>query len=90
MHAPTHGQTSANRTKPGPSFQLLKWLCVRAMQLSCFETKLPNLMLKTRPKQLLGSLPLDIALPALPKKYFLHSYSAVSQTWVEISFFFNC
>jgi hypothetical protein len=33
------------------------------MQLSCFETKLPNLMLKTWPKQLLGSLPLDIALP---------------------------
>jgi hypothetical protein len=33
------------------------------MQLSCFETKLPNLMLKTQPKQLLGSLPLDIALP---------------------------
>jgi hypothetical protein len=33
------------------------------MQLSCFETKLPNLMLKTRPKQLLGSLPLDTALP---------------------------
>jgi hypothetical protein len=24
-----HGQTSANRTKPGPSFQLLKWLYVR-------------------------------------------------------------
>jgi hypothetical protein len=39
-------------------------VCVCAMQLSCFETKLPNLMLKTRPKQLLGSLPLDIALPA--------------------------
>jgi hypothetical protein len=35
------------------------------MQLSCFETKLTNLMLKTRPKQLLGSLPLDIALPGL-------------------------
>ncbi len=34
------------------------------MQLSRFETKLPNLILKTRPKQLLGSLPLDIALPA--------------------------
>ena len=33
------------------------------MQLSYFETKLPNLMLKTRPKQLLGYLPLDIALP---------------------------
>jgi hypothetical protein len=26
--------------------------------------KWPNLELKTRPKQLLGSLPLDIALPA--------------------------
>jgi hypothetical protein len=36
--------------------------CVRAMQLRCFETKLPNLLLKTRPKQLLASLPLDIAL----------------------------
>ncbi len=33
------------------------------MQLHCSDTKLPNLMLKTRPKQLLGSLPLDIALP---------------------------
>ncbi len=31
-------------------------------QSHCFETKLPNLKLKTRPKQLLGSLPLDIAL----------------------------
>jgi hypothetical protein len=38
------------------------------MQLSCFETKLPSLILKTRPKQLLGSLPLDIALPA--KTYY--------------------
>jgi hypothetical protein len=37
--------------------------CVCAMHLSCFETKLPNLMLKTRPKQLLGYLPLDIVLP---------------------------
>ncbi len=33
--------------------------CVCAMQLSCFETKLPNLMLKTRPKQLLSSLPFE-------------------------------
>jgi len=39
--------------------------CMRAMQLLYFETKLPNLMLKTRPKQLLGSLPLDITLPAV-------------------------
>jgi len=35
------------------------------MQLTRFETKLPNLILKTQPKQLLGSLPLDIALPVL-------------------------
>jgi hypothetical protein len=32
------------------------------VQLHCFETKLPNLMFKTQPKQLLGSLPLDIVL----------------------------
>ncbi len=37
--------------------------CVRVVQLCSFETKLPNLMLKTQPKQLLGSLPLDIVLP---------------------------
>ncbi len=58
-----HGQTPANRTKPGASFQLQKWLCVCTMQLHCFETKLPNLLLKTRPEQLLGYFPLDIALP---------------------------
>jgi len=39
--------------------------CVCAMQLHCFEAKLPDLMLKAQPKQLLGSLCLDIALPAL-------------------------
>jgi hypothetical protein len=44
--------------------------CVFAMHLSCFETKLPNLMLKTRPKQLVGSLPLDIVLPAQVQKYW--------------------
>ncbi len=31
----------------------------------CYQVKLPNLKLKTRPKQLLGSLPLVIALPEL-------------------------
>jgi hypothetical protein len=35
---------------------------VHVMQLHCFETKLLNLMLKTQPKQLLGSHLLDIAL----------------------------
>jgi len=59
---PEHGQTLANRTKPGASFQLYNVLHVYAMQLWYYETILPNLKLKTRPKQLLGSLPLDIAL----------------------------
>jgi hypothetical protein len=35
---------------------------VFATQLPCFEAKLPNLELKTRSKQLLGFLPIDIAL----------------------------
>ena len=51
-----HGQTSANRTKPGPSFQL-------------YQVKLPNLKLKTQPKQLRGFLPLVIALPPQLKMY---------------------
>jgi len=40
--------------------------CARAyaMHLRCYSVKLPNLKLKTRAKELLGSLPLDIALPA--------------------------
>jgi hypothetical protein len=29
----------------------------------CYQVKLPNLKLRTQPKQLLGSLPLVIALP---------------------------
>jgi len=36
-----------------------------AMNLFCYEAKQRNLKLKTRPKQLLGSLPLAFALPAL-------------------------
>jgi hypothetical protein len=45
--------------------------CVYAIQLHCFETKLPNLMLKPRPKQLLGYLPLDIALPGCAPNWTL-------------------
>jgi hypothetical protein len=40
-------------------------VCVHAMQLRCSETELTNLKLKTRSKQLLGSLLLSIALPAM-------------------------
>jgi hypothetical protein len=36
----------------------------------CLQVKLLNLKLKTRPKQLLGSLPLVIALPGSGKSYF--------------------
>jgi hypothetical protein len=38
---------------------------VNAMHFLCRRLKLPNLKLKARPKQLLGSLLLDIALPEL-------------------------
>jgi hypothetical protein len=37
-------------------------ICMRP-HFSVLSVKLPNLQLKTRPKQLLGSLPLVIALP---------------------------
>jgi len=37
---------------------------LHAMHLWCYQVKQPNLKLKPHPKQLLGSLPLDIALPA--------------------------
>jgi hypothetical protein len=37
--------------------------CVQAMHRLCSEIIWPNLELKTLPKQLLGYLPLDIALP---------------------------
>jgi hypothetical protein len=38
--------------------------CLHSIQLYYFETKLPNLKLKTRAKQLLGALLVDITLPA--------------------------
>ena len=39
--------------------------CVHAVHLLCYGVKLSKLKLKTWPKQLLGSLPLDIVLPAV-------------------------
>jgi hypothetical protein len=38
---------------------------VHVVHFLCYGVKLPNLKLKTRPKQLLGSLLLDITLPNL-------------------------
>jgi hypothetical protein len=51
-----HGQTSANRTKTWAEF----------------SSKTTNLKLKTRPKQLLGFLPLDILLHALSQYAQFH------------------
>jgi hypothetical protein len=65
--------------------------CVNAMQLRCSEIKLSNLMLKTRPKQLLSSLPLDIALPGsllrtpVGKAGRKNSRIVSTITWVEFS-----
>jgi hypothetical protein len=59
-----HGRTSANRTKPGRVFNFRSGH-LHAVHLWCYQVKLPNLKLKTWPRQLLGSLLLDSALPAL-------------------------
>jgi hypothetical protein len=56
-------RASANRTKPGQVFNSRSGR-VYATHSCCYWVKLPNLKLKTQPKQLLGSLPLDILLPA--------------------------
>jgi hypothetical protein len=37
--------------------------CMCAMPFRCYEAKQPNLKLKTQPEQLLGSLPIALALP---------------------------
>jgi hypothetical protein len=43
----------------------LRYGRVHAVHFLCLGVKLPNLKLKSRPKQVLGSFPLDIALPGL-------------------------
>ncbi len=52
------------------------------MQLYLFETKLPNLELKTRPKQLIGSLPLYIAL----HKCIVHDAQAFLHEPIKLPF----
>ncbi len=42
------------------------------MQLDCFETKLPNLKLKTQPIQLLDYIPLAIALSLIEEPRDVH------------------
>ncbi len=58
-----HGQTSDNRTKPGLSFQVYKWPLSMLHILFVMEQNCQTWSWKLDPKQLLGSLPLDIALP---------------------------
>jgi hypothetical protein len=43
------------------------------MQLCSHEAKLPNLMLKTWPEQLLSFLPLDIMLPGITDGFMYYS-----------------
>ncbi len=67
-------------TKPKDTIQLTGWKqgqvfnsksgCTCAMHLCCYEAKRPNLKLKTRPKRLLGYLPLAFELPAEPGQSF--------------------
>jgi len=42
---------------------------LNAADLGCYWVKLPNLNLKTQPKQLLDSLPRDIVLPVATKTF---------------------
>ncbi len=58
-----HGQTLAYRTSLGPSFQCGSGCMHTIMHLLPSVAIQSNLESKTRPKQLLGSLPLVIALP---------------------------
>jgi hypothetical protein len=53
-------QTSANRARPVELSTLEVSVCMPAYSFA-YWAKWPNLKLKTRPKQLLGYLPLDIA-----------------------------
>ncbi len=43
------------------------------MHLCCYEAKLTNLKMKTRPKQLLGSITLNVVLPAVDVTTFKHA-----------------
>jgi len=59
------GQTYADRMKPWAEFSTLEEAACHSMHLLHSMAIWPNLELKTQPKQLLGYLPLDIALIGL-------------------------
>jgi hypothetical protein len=55
--------------KPLAEFSTLEVAAYHTMHLPHSIAVRPNLELKTRPKQLLGSLPLDITLPGLSNDF---------------------
>jgi len=57
-----HGQLQLTGRNLGQVFNF-RFGHLQAEHSRCYQVKLPNLKLKTRPKQLLGSLRLVIALP---------------------------
>jgi hypothetical protein len=59
-------ETLVNRTKPGPSLEVA--ICMLQIY-GAIESNYLTLNLKTLHKQRLGSLPLDMALPALGGKF---------------------
>jgi hypothetical protein len=50
---------------------------VRAVHFLCLGVKLPNLKMKTQPKQVLGSLLLDIALPLFKVRSFQAEFTTL-------------
>ncbi len=73
-------QASSSATKE-------KTFNIDTRQLDFSETKLPNLILKTIPKQLLHSLPLDIILPDTALFKLLWMDKQVKQGYIgEINF----
>ncbi len=62
----------------GRVFNFRSGCMCHTMHLRPGVAKQPNLELKTRPKQLLGSLPLVIALPVLRQKCQRQQYATVT------------
>ncbi len=74
-NASKHGQLQLTGWHLGRVFNF-RFGNLQAEHFGCYQLKLPNLKLKTQPKQLLGSLPSVIALPN--QSYAQISYPAGS------------
>ncbi len=73
----SHGQLQLTGQNLGRVFNF-RFGHLQAEHFWCYQVKLPNLKLKTRPKQLLGSLLLVIALPGLVKFCWLFHFHILS------------